>query len=143
MGIRTLRFSFTKNVKHQLSRPKFHFETKPHFGQCPLAACFCAGRCVCVLGLCLGTVSVLVHPISTATSTPVLCTAHTGHAKGTVLSFETALLGTPETNKRNSTSSGSMFLATVHFTLYLPGECTAFCHSQPEEEKEAQREWKE
>jgi len=54
-----------------------------------------------------------------------------------------ALLETPETNKRNCTSAGSMHLATVHFTLYLPGEGT---HGQSfavgEEENEACGEWK-
>lgn len=52
-------------------------------------------------------------------------TGHTGHAKGTLLSSEiTALLSSPEVNRRNSTSTGSTRLATVHVTLYLPGEDT-------------------
>lgn len=52
-------------------------------------------------------------------------TGHTGHAKGTLLSSEIiALLSSPEVNRRNSTSTGSTHLATVHVTLYLPGEDT-------------------
>lgn len=52
-------------------------------------------------------------------------TGHTGHAKGTLLSSEIiALLSSPEVNRRNSTSTGSTRLATVHVTLYLPGEDT-------------------
>lgn len=68
---------------------------------------------------------------------------HRGRAKGTMPPFEIALLETPETNKRNSTSAGSMPLAAVHFTLYLPGECTrGQSLTVGQEGNEACREWK-
>lgn len=62
------------------------------------------------------------HPHGNSLGIP---TGHTGHAKGTVFSSEiTALLHSPEVNRRRPTSTGSTHLATVHFTLYLPGEDT-------------------
>jgi hypothetical protein len=60
-----------------------------------------------------------------------------------VLSFEIPLLETPETNRRNSTSTGSMHLAPIHLTLSLPGVCTnTQSFTAGEEEKEVWRERK-
>lgn len=73
----------------------------------------------------------------------VLHSPLTGRAQGTVLSFEIALLETPETNKRNPTSAGSMHPPIVHLALYLPGVCTNVqSFTVGEEKEEAWRERK-
>lgn len=144
ISFRSLKFRFIKNIQHQLSRPKSHFESKPHFSVVSTGSLFsCWQMCLCS-GWCLETVSCALasHRHSNRHSL-VLHSPHRGHAKGTMLPFEIALLETPETNKRNSTSAGSMHLVTVHFTLYLPGECTSVeSFTVGEEENEAWREWK-
>lgn len=79
--------------------------------------------CVC-LGWCWVPPALASHPHGNEHSLG-LPALHSGHTKGTLLSSEiTALLDSPEINKRNSASTGSTHLATVHYTLYLPGENT-------------------
>lgn len=84
-----------------------------------------ADVCVCC-GLALEVVScALASHCHSDQHSLVLHSPRTGHAQGTVPSFEIALLETPGTNKRSSTSAGSMLQATGHLTLYLPGACTS------------------
>lgn len=99
------------------------FEAQHHFRSASvdnLSLCWC----VSVLGWCWVPPALASHPHGNQHSSG-LPALHTGHAKGTLLSSEiTTLLRSPEINKRNSSSTGSTHLATVHFTLYLPGEDT-------------------
>lgn len=97
--------------------------------------------CVC-LGWCWVPPALASHPHGNEHSLG-LPALHSGHTKGTLLSSEiTALLDSPEINKRNSASTGSTHLATVHYTLYLPGEDTDVQHSQCGEKRRTGREWK-
>lgn len=99
--------------------------------------------CVC-LGWCWAPPALASHPHGNEHSLGFPA-GHSGHTKGTLLSPEiTALLDSPEINKRNSASPGSTHLAAVHFTLYLPGEDTDV---QPftvwrGKERHRGREWK-
>ena len=113
------------------------------FGQCPLAIHFHAGRCVCARVLLETVFCALASHCHSDQRSLVPHSPRTGHAQGMVLSFEIPLLETPETNRRNSTSTGSMHLAPIHLTLSLPGVCTnTQSFTAGEEEKEVWRERK-